>query len=238
MFEMAKSRNRELTIKLSLGILALEPNRVFVSRALSDCLNYELNHKVAVVGHLIDRDATNFLRKILVSIATGFPNSEYDQMISDPQNHMSGMKRDYLDHDANKSRSLELVDETKRTMTTEFAKRLRGSHATKREKIDFIYEKAPSLLVGVLQDNGFSRQKAIRLFQQKPMILRYFLVKLWACLSWEVQGRIEGLGPAKLSNDLIDHQYILTATFFNGLLSDEPAVNEAYAVVQELLARV
>lgn len=237
MFEMAKSRNRELTIKLSLEILAQQPSRVFVSRALSDCLTYELHSKVAVVGHLIDRDATNFLRRILAAIATGFPNSEYDQVISDPENHMSGMRRDYLDHDANKSRSLELVDETKRSMTAEFAKRLRGSRATTREKIDFIYEKAPSLLAGVLEDNGFSRQKAIQLFRQKPMLLRYFFVKLWACLSWEEQGRIQGLGPAKVSNDLIDHEYVLAATFFNGVLSDEPAVNEAYAVVQELLAR-
>lgn len=237
MFEMAKSRNRELTVKLSLEILAQEPHRVFASRALSDCLRYELRHKVTVVGHLIDRDATQFLRKLLTAIATGLPNSEYNRVISDPQNHMSDMMQDYLDHTANKSRSLELVDETKRSMSAEFAKRLRGSRATTSEKIDFIYEKAPALLVGVLEDNGFSRQQAIRFFRQKSMLLRYFFVKLWACLSWEEQGRIQGLSPAKVSNDLIDHEYVLAATFFDGVLTDEPAVNEAYSAVQELLAR-
>ena len=148
------------------------------------------------------------------------------------------MQRDYLNHDANKSMAIELVDETKRSMTTEFAKKLRGSRATKCEKIVFIKNLAPKLLVGVLEDNGFSRQNAIRMLRQKPMLLRYFFVKLWACLSWEEQGRIEGLGPAKVSNDLIDHEYVLAATFFDGVLTDEPAVNEAYSAVQKLLAQV
>jgi len=158
-------------------------------------------------------------------------------VIADPQNHISGMKRDYLDHAANKARSLELVEETKRSMNGEFAKRLRGSRAALDEKLDFIHEKAPSLLVGVLEENGFSRGQAIRLYRKRPMLLRYFFAKLWACLSWEEQGRIEGLGPAKVSNDLIDLEYVLAATFFDGVLSDEPAVNDAYAAVHQLLAR-
>jgi len=237
MFEMAKSTNRELTLKLSLEILAQDSGRVFVSRALSDCLQYELQQQNAVVGHLIDRDGTKFLRKLLTAVASKVPNAEFEQVISDPEGHVAGLRRDYLDHDANKSRSVELVEETKRGMSTEFAKRVRGSKATFEEKLDFIYEKAPSLLVGVLEDNEFSRGKAVRLLRQRPMLLRYFYLKLWACLCWEEQGRIEGLGPPKVSNDLIDHEYVLAATFFSGVLSDEPAVNEAYRAVTHLLAR-
>ena len=237
MFEMAKSTNRKLTINQSLSIVAEEPGRVFVSHALGHCLSYELKNGVAVDGHMLDQKATKFLRKLLNAVSTGIRNPEYDGVIDDPENHVSGMKRDYLDHTANKARSLELLDVTKRSMTGEFAKRLRGSRATVDEKLDFIYEKAPSLLVGVLEENGFSREKATRFYRKKPMILRYFFAKLWACLSWEEQGRIEGLSPAKVSNDLIDHQYVLAATYFDGVLSEEPAVNEAYAAVQQLLAR-
>lgn len=120
-------------------------------------------------------------------------------------------------------------------MTTEFAKRIRGARASFDERIAFIQEKTPSLLTGVLGENGFSHGKAINLIRKKPMLLRYFYVKLWTCLVWEEQGRLEGLEPKKVSNDLIDHEYVLAATFFHGVLSDEPKVNEAYEAVSRLL---
>lgn len=236
-FETAKSSNRELTIKLNLEAISLAPNRVYVSRALSDCLYYELHNRLPVVGHMINQDATKFARKLLNAIATGVSNAEYVQVIADTHNHLPAMRRDYLDHDANKIRSMDLVTETKQSMTPDFASRLRGLRVTTEEKIDFILAKAPSLLVGVLKDNDFSLEKANRLLRQKPMLLRYFFVKLWACLCWEEQGRIECLGAAKVTNDLIDHEYVLTATFFHGILSNEPAVNDAYAAVNQLLAR-
>ena len=69
------------------------------------------------------------------------------------------------------------------------------------------------------------------------MILRYFYVKLWACLSWEKQGRIENINAGKVTNDLIDHEYVLAATFFNGVLSNDKAVTDAYAAVSQLLTR-
>lgn len=237
MFEMAKSSNRELTLTLSLEILSGHANRVYVSRALSECLHYELTRAVPVVGHVINSEATKFLRKLLASVASGHRTAEFDRVVADPEGHLSGLRRDYLDHDANRLRALELVEETKRGMPREFAERLRASQASVEEKIDFVYSKAPSLLVGVLEDNGFSRGRASRLVRQKSMLLRYFFVKLWTCLCWEEQGRIEGLGAAKLSNDLIDHEYVLAATFFDGLLSAESAVIDAYKAVTTLLAR-
>jgi hypothetical protein len=121
-------------------------------------------------------------------------NAEFERVIEDPEDHLSDLKRDYLDHQSNKQSSLELVEATKREMTDEFAKRIRGKRATWEEKIAFVREKAPSLLVHVLSDNGFTREKAVTLARKKSMLLRYFYVNLWACLDWEEQGRLEGLG--------------------------------------------
>lgn len=237
MLEMTKPDQRELTVRESLAIISEDPGRVFVSRALSECLAFELNTRRPVVGHMIDQRATKFVRRLLEAVASGSPNAEYHDVIVDPQQHLTGLKRDYLSHDTNKARSLELVAETKKKMSTEFARRVRGARATTQEKLDFVIEKAPSLLVGVLEDNGFAKRDAIRLYRRKPMLLRYFFAKLWYCLSWEEQGRLEGLGPMKVSNDLLDQEYVLAATFFDGVLSGEQAVHEACAAVNALLAR-
>lgn len=237
MFEMTKSDNREVTVRLSLATLAQYPSRVFVSRSMSECLKYELGTQRPVNGHLLFRDATQFLRNVLHSVSTGVSNSDYKKVIHDSGDHLSGLKRDYLDHDANKARVLELVDGTKQGMTAEFASRVRGAKATFDEKISFVETKAISLLGGILAEEGMSQQKAMNFIRRRPMLLRYFYLKLWACLTWEEQGRIEGLGVKKVSNDLIDHEYVLAATFFNGVLSNESQVNEAYAAVCCLLKR-
>ena len=120
-------------------------------------------------------------------------------------------------------------------MSVEFAKRVRGSQATREEWLDFVRMKALSLVAGVLQDNGFSLQRAMVFIRTRPMLVRYFYLKVWTCLVWEEQGRLEGLGEKKVSNDLLDHEYVLAATFFDGVLSNEPKVNDAYSAVKLLL---
>lgn len=236
MFEMTKPDERELTVRLSLATLSKFADRVFVSRAIGECLRYELKHVQPVTGYMLFREATLFLRRVLKAIASGASNAEFERVIYDPENHLSDLRRDYLDHDSNKQRSLELVEATKHEMTAGFAKRVRGKRATREEKIDFVREKAPSLLVRVLTENGFSRERAVNLARRKSMLLRYFYVNLWACLDWEEQGRLEGLGPEKVSNDLLDREYVLSASFFDGVLSSETRVNDAYAATTHLLA--
>ncbi len=73
-----------------------------------------------------------------------------------------------------------------------------------------------SLLVGTLTDYGFSREQAMAFAKKKPMLLRYFYLKVWTCLAWEKQGRLESLGAEKVSNDLLDHEYVLAGTFLMG----------------------
>jgi hypothetical protein len=234
MLEMTKSDKRELTVRLSLEILSRYRNRVYVAFSISEALRLELDSKRPITDHMLFREATTFIRKVLEAVATGIDNDEILRIIQDPENCLLDLKRDYLNDEVNKSKSLSLVEATKCEMPREFAMRLRGKRATEEERLLFVAEKAPSLLVSVLADNGFSREKAIMFLRKKPMLLRYFYLKVLASLNWEEMGRLESLSAPKVSNDLLDHEYILTATFFDGLLSDEPRANEAYQTVSKL----
>jgi hypothetical protein len=235
MFEMAKSDERELTIRRSLTTLAKYSHRVFMARAIGECLKYELERAEPVSGHMLSREATQYLRQVLRAVSTGRPNAVFERVVQDPEKHILDLKRDYLDHASNKRTSLELVEAAKREMSTEFASRVRGKRATSEEKIAFVREKAPSLLTGVLEENNFSRERALNFVRKKPLLLRYFYVNLWACINWEEQGRLECLGPEKVSNDLLDREYVLSATFFDGILSCDGRVNEAYAATAQML---
>ena len=68
-------------------------------------------------------------------------------------------------------------------------------------------------------------------------MLRYFYLNMWALLDWEEQGRLEGLSPKKVTNDYLDREYVLAATYFDGLLTKEDRMNVAYRAMQQLLQR-
>ena len=236
MLEMTKSDRRELTIRLSLETLSKCPSRVFVARALGESLRYELTTRRPVVGHLIFREATQFIRRVLCAIAANSSNADLARVLNDPENHVADLERDYLDHPSNKARALELVAATKGSMSAAFVKRVRSAKATNGELLSFVANTARSLLIDVLEESGFSRQKAIKFARKKPMLLRYFYLKVWACLDWEKLGWLESVSAAKVSNELLDHEYILAATFFDGVLSNEQSVIDGYHAVTQLLS--
>jgi hypothetical protein len=50
-----------------------------------------------------------------------------------------------------------------------------------------------------------------------------------------MKGEIESVKPTKVTNDLFDHDYVLLATFFDGLVSNDKRANEAYSDLKYLL---
>lgn len=234
--EITKNERWELTLRLSLAVLADYRQRVFVGRSVSESLRYELYHGKPVTGHMMYRDATRFVREILASVESGTEGEGIARIRSNPDNHLQELQRDYLNHSANKLHASELVDATKLVASSAFAESVRSNRASREERLEFLTKQAPSILLGVLIDNGFSRERASSLARKKPMLLRYFYLKMWASIDWLEMGRLEGLGEKRVTNDLLDHEYVLTATFFNGVLSKERKVNDAYHDLMQLLS--
>ncbi|OQA31189.1 MAG: hypothetical protein BWY57_02462 [Betaproteobacteria bacterium ADurb.Bin341] len=237
LLEMTKGMHREVTIRNSLAELSNYPDRVYIAEATSTCLQYELSNKQSVSGHLVHKKGTNFLRKILEALRVGDKNGELLLVLNDPDGHIPALERQYFDHSDNKNRALDLVHAAKLDMSTDFAKRIRSGKATMDERLAFVHERASSISINVLADYGFSNEKATMFIRKKPMLLRYFYLNIWDCLVWECQGRLESLASRHVSNDLLDRDYILAATFFDGLLTSEKRMNEAYSAILQLIKR-
>ncbi len=235
LLEMTKGAHRELTLTQSLAQLSRYPQRVVVAKAMSACLQNELTKKQSASGYLVHKEGTDFLRKILDAVATGNKNRELAQVLEDLDGHIPALEAEYLDHAANKNRAMELVDAAKLDMPPDFAKRVRNGTATFQERLAFVHERACSLSVAVLADFGFSREKAIAFIRTKPLLLRYFYLNIWNCLEWERHGRLESMVDRRVSNDLLDREYVIAATSFEGLLTNEKRMNEAYETVLQLI---
>lgn len=237
MLEMTKSGKPELTLKLSLGTLANFSTRVYVSYPTSACLSYELRIKKPIIHRVLDHKATRFLRKVLHTVRTDEPTTEYLSVIEDRDGVVPDLVREYLDHSGNKAGMLELVEATQLEMQQDFVSRVRNGTASAEDIHEFIREKAPQLLLHSLAEYGFSAREAESLVQQNAFVLRYYYLNLWNTLRWQRFDQLSGLAPKRVSNDLLDNQYILSATCLDGILSHESAVNEAYAGLSRLLTR-
>lgn len=238
-FEMTKNRQSwEHTLALSLKILAPYRNRVHVAKSVSEALRMELARKVPVAGHMLYSDASSFARGVLHSVYHNTDGSELQAIRLDPTDNYGGMVNDYLNHSENKGRLADLIGTTKEMLPEGFEKQMRSRQVSREERLEMMRSIVPPLLAEILyQDFGFSLEKAWGFIKQKPMVLRYMYLKLWLCFDWLSKGGFHSLGSDKVTNDLLDHEYILTATYFNGLLSKEGRVKEAYQDMKELLSR-
>lgn len=235
--EMTKSAQWEQTLRTSLAILSTEKNRVFVSRSVGDALRAELSSKVPVNEKMLYREATHFVREILQSVSDGSDGHGIVRIRNDPDNHREALEKDHLNHESNKTQLAGLIASTDSMLDSQFTKRLRSDKVSPDERLENIFQVATALLPQLLAKYGFTREKSHMFMKRKPMLLRYMYLKAWQCLNWLEMGGFENLPSKKVTNDQLDHEYILTATFFHDLLSEEIRVNQAYQDVLLLLHR-
>lgn len=235
--EMTKSDRWESILRSTLQPLSQYSNRVFVCRSVSDGLAAELANLHSVNKHMLNREATQFVRDLLNWVGSGREGYAIARIRADPECHRASLAADYLDHGRNKARLKELIEDTQSMLSGELQKRMRSANVSGEERVQFIHEMALSILPQVLGTRGISIDKARVFMRRKPLILRYMFLKIWHCVFWIEKGGFHTFPESKVTNDEIDQQYVLAATFFDGLASLETKVNNAYEDLMLLLAK-
>jgi hypothetical protein len=235
--EMTKSDKWESTLNGSLQSLANYPERIHVSRSVNEALGMELATFRSVEGKMLFAEATTFVRDVLHSVRTGIDGQSIMRIRADPGQHRKLLAKNHFSHEENKIRLKELVDSTKYLLSEEIQKRMRRGKVADSERLQVIHDIAAFLLPKILSERGISNEKARVFMKKKPMVLRYFFSRAWYCVSWIQNGGFEGFPPERVTNDEVDQQYVLSATFFHGLLSFEPKVNDCYKDVLLLLSK-
>lgn len=235
--EMNKSTQWEQILRRSLAILSSHKSRVFVSYSVSQLLQTELTRKTSVQDRMLYPEATDFVREILQSVQDGSDGYGIARIKSNPGNHREALDRDHLQHEQNKAQLAALIDATKSSVHPDAIRCLRSGKANPDEKLDLIFEIATALLPQILVNSGFTKEKSRMFLKRKPMLLRYMYLNVWQCIDWMQMGGFDSLPSKKVTNDELDHEYILTATFFDGLFSAEGRVNDAYQDLLRLLSR-
>lgn len=237
--EMTKNpEHRERTLRASLRLLANYPNRVHVAMGLQDCFKFELFTLKSSANHLTFRAHSDNLRRLLRTLAGGDEGaSDLQRLIDDPDNHYSILADQYFDDQANKKRLGVVIDALKSALPESTLKDLRAKRLGRTERVEIVYQRAPRLLAGLFKSMGVPEGKAWSFQKKKPMILREHYSMLLLAIDWIAAGGFESAAPKTITNDLIDHEYVITATCFDGLFTGETRMIDAYSDLCILLSR-
>lgn len=235
--EMCKSPQWESTLRGSLSILSAYPNRTRASISVGEAINSEINTQRSIAGHLLPREFIPIFNELLSALSAGTPSKTLAQIAHRISSIQASLAASELNHEQNKLSAEALIKVTKSIVTDEQVKSLRNGSMKRDERLGFIFREAPFVLEDFFHQANFSKGKARRFLKTKPLILRYTYLKMWASLDWIAKGGFEGLPPERATNEAMDHDYVLLATFFEGILSKESKVNEAYQDLCQLLRR-
>lgn len=228
LIEMCKSPQWEDTLSKSLRILSAYPHRIRVSISVGEAINTEITTKKSIEGRLLPKDFIPVFTELFSALSSERTSQTLALIAQKITSIQANLAHSELNHQQNKQGLEVLIEATKSLVTPEEIKSLRNGSMSREGKLNLISERAPLVLEDFFRQADFATDKARVFLKTKPMTLRFVYLKLWSCLDWIAKGGFEGLLPERATNELMDHDYILISTFFDGILSKETRVNEAY----------
>lgn len=236
MFEAAKSRDREFTVRQSLRIISAIPDRVFIGSPVSELLREELRLKESLAQFAINRRDTPLLRNILRAVRDGVTNELLKEVIDDPTGHIPSLVEDHLDHAENRRRALEFQDEGfERHLLPEFLRRLRRNDVSHGELLAVTQYGAAKLCFDVLRnDYHFSPSQALQMINGRSITIRYFYVKYWIALQGSISNSLRNRSAVQISNDNIDALNVIIGTMNGNFLSHDARAQSAFLAATQL----
>jgi len=202
---------------------------------VSHALAYEMRTLQSVAGHMLWRDATLSVREVLTWVRTGRENATILRMRESPAHTDPKLRDDHFHNSKNKQTIESQVELVRGQLSEEFQKALRKSATSNEDRLDVVHQLARSIAYGVLAELGISRNLAHTFLRKRPLFYRYLIVQAWSSLDWLHKGGLEGFKDA--TNELHDHHYAITASFFDGVLSNDAKVNRSHVALKKLVLR-
>lgn len=236
LIEMCKSDSWERTLRQSLKYLARHPTRCFSTIAVGAAVRYEIENRKTVDGNLIYREFTPVLRSLLREIQSGVDGASLEWFRAAVDPIRNELAQEDLNHQSNLGVLKGLVEITRTSLSEDVIKSLRNGRLASEDMIMLVKASAPNLMNSFFREVGFPSNRIRSFLKQKPLVYRFVLLRFWLSLDWISRGGIDSLKETKATNDFLDQDYVLMATFFDGLLSQDERVNRAYEAVQCMLS--
>lgn len=232
MIEMLKNPQWwEQTATRSLAALAACPELVALGHGIPDLMRTEFKTGTPAYYDLEDVERTGSLRALLKELHSGGTTPVLDHIrativparttIAQPQ---------YLDDQRNKQRVVKFRDAWATILSPEDRRKARGD--LELQATYLAYPNWGELVECELLDFGHSPEVARRLAFDRSVTAHTLLSMSALALRWLLDNGLDNALPEKITNDVMDGEYVTVASFCEDVISEEKRVHERLAVVR------
>ncbi|MFZ3218420.1 MAG: hypothetical protein WA174_00220 [Rhodoferax sp.] len=227
--EMVKSEKWEYTFKRNFAALVPVVTRCFMSLSVQEAREYELKRRVSIEGQLLPDDFTCLLRGAIVGSQPGNDNATMQQL----RRKMDGARAVLAAEDLNgpvlREELTHLIAEARSKLTLEELRACkREGQPGRLSRLGITRDVGDALYVAHMRNMKVPLSVSRRLWKTGGMHRRWAYMLVHQAMQWLGEGGLESAPDKTVLNDILDQDYVLMASFFDGLLSIEKGSLRAY----------
>lgn len=228
LIEMCKGEKWHHVMRSSLAVLSKIPEKVKVSICVGEAIRKELASFKSIEGRLLHDDFTDFKNRILMDVAdnTRSPGG-VDLIAGKIDSAQKDFRDDELNHAKNQERNLKFYSTLKSELDAKLIKALRNCKISEDARLTIISELAQWQLQDFLLARGLSEERVSDFINQKPLLLRFYILLVQQGIEWIRIGGLESQPAERITNNSMDQDYVLIGSFFDALLSQDGKVVDA-----------
>lgn len=229
--ELVKPINWKTTLKAGFRLLSAVPRRCHMSISVAEAVKWEMVHARPARGILLPTAFTDLLRMTI-------KHSQASQLPVDVETHIAAVRDELLQNDLNATAAKEEVSKwvqfLRENLPTADQAVCRAPRVGRGARAVIANRMGRSAYYAYAQKCGLTYFQAAKLRRQNCLTWRWIALRIHHALQWLGDGGIEGANPDTVLRDLLDQDYVLLGSSFDGVLSNEVGVNEASEDLQWL----
>lgn len=235
--EMCKHDAFLSTMRQALRVFGNHADRVHVTRSVGACLGDEMRAlRLTDGGNILSEERSEYGRRLIRDLFSGNEESAAEIQRELGQARAAVLSAD-LDADDAKERAQQYLSLIGKGLHADLQKALRSRRVSHEVFIAFAWVAACMYArKWMCKEGRLSEAGARRFIRKKPLVLRYqFLLVRHTLLGFQSGSDISGMTPEKELNNQLDFDYVLTASYFDGLLSKDKRVKDAHLDLMNVL---
>lgn len=221
------------TLQAGLRLLSAVPNRCHMSISVDEAIRWEMKNARPIRRELLPTAFTDLLRMTIKgSQEPQFP-VDLEATISIVRDELL---QDELNSDAAKRELIRWVQFLRDNLPAGDQAVCRAAEVGRGARAVIAHRMGRSAFYAFAAKNGLTYSQAARLRRQNCLTWRWITLRIHHALQWLGDGGIEGANPNAVLRDLLDQDYVLLGTSFDGVLSSEVGVIAASEDMQWLTA--
>jgi hypothetical protein len=215
-----------VAIRRSVAILAQYSDQVVVLKGTQD-IAVLTGQRLTNRTDLVDWDQSSGFA--LFCAAVDRARTGEKELVSQIKSH-GAVANDYLEQLRSQASSLatsirKIGDE----LPPQTVKRLRSKTPLTVDDIRGVMTGVTVLARTIFESHPEFAGEALESNPSSSFVFRFSLACYLLTVSWIASGGVESAPPARLANDVVDMNYVATATYFDGIVSDDRKLNEICA---------